>query len=176
MSLSLVTGAWTESDRLSSFFGVTFSAQPRPVLGGEVYVKDEPGESIMQATTGTLDMPMRYRISSQGVQNVFTGTGLEPQTAQRRDGVSFLCQLTEAWKVYDTGDAGVVPYYLPVSAHLVTKVPIDALVTPAEVAGLWFRLMLGLSRAYDDTVETPLAALLAGATRLGEPASHYTGL
>lgn len=125
---------------------------------------DEPGEVILTNLTSPVVYPERMRISSSDVANIYAGSSIEPSLfAPTKRGTSLLVQLTENWKVTDTAD----PNYeiaLPVSAHLVIKVPNHELITPAAVQTLVGRLISGLyETGSQDT--TRLTALLRGSLK-----------
>jgi hypothetical protein len=167
MAIALVTGSWTAT-QTANFLG---AGTGRPASTEIIYVKDDPGESIVARTGLTLDQSMRHRIAVANVADVIKGSDVNPISGQRVDGLSILAQLTETWKVYDSADAQVAPYYLPVSCHCVWKFPVDALVTAAALKGLTARLMYGMSRDASEDIGDALGTLVTGATRLPVPAA-----
>lgn len=102
--------------------------------------------------TGLLGVPpekLRYSISD--VANIFNGTPVEPTSfVTNKKGKSLLAQISEVWTVTDTEDT---TYHvdLPVSAHIVLKVPMSEFVTAARLEVLIGRLVSGL---YETGLET----------------------
>lgn len=133
--------------------------------GADFKIKsDEPGEVILTNLTSPVVYPERIRFSVSDVNNVYTGSSIEPSLhAPTKRGTSLLVQITENWKVTDTADASFEAA-LPVSAHIVIKVPNHELVTPDAVETLVGRLISGL---YETGVTTDkrLTALLRGSLK-----------
>lgn len=130
--------------------------------GADFKVKsDEPNEAIITNLTCPISYPEKFRWSYSDVADVYKGTGIDPGLfAPTRRGVSLLCQLTETWKVTDSVDASY-EVALPVSAHVVLKVPTNDNITPAMVQTLIGRLISGLyETGLNDTKR--LSALLRG--------------
>lgn len=138
-----------------------------PNVGSFSYSKDDPGESILTNIATALDQPNTIRYSVSSVADVFKNAPIAPLGDQRRDGSSLLVQLQEAWKVYDGADTSVQPYYLPVSAHFVLKIPTDALITGAVVQDLLLRLLGACGRAAAMDLDDSINPLLHGITNLG---------
>lgn len=119
------------------------------------------GELVLTNLSSPVTFPEKFRYSVSPVNNVYTNSGLEPSVyAPTKRGVSILCQLTENWSVTDTED----PTYiigLPVSAHVVLKIPEHPMITPAMVQTLLGRLISGLYET-GDTGTDRLTALLRG--------------
>lgn len=134
-------------------------------FGADFKVKTEvPGEVLLTNITSPVIYPEKFRTSVTDVANVYTGTSVEASMySPTKKGVSLLVQCTEIWKVTDTEDP-TIEIALPVSAHLVIKVPNHELVTPAAVQTLVGRLISGL---YDTGSEdtTRLSALLRGSLK-----------
>lgn len=133
--------------------------------GADFKVKsDQPGEVIMTNLTSPVVYPEKIRISVSDVANVYTGSSIEPSLyAPTKRGTSLLVQLTEIWKVTDTADPSFEAA-LPVSAHIVIKVPNHELVTPAAVETLVGRLVSGLYET-GSTTHTRMTALLRGSLK-----------
>lgn len=134
-------------------------------FGADFKVKsDEPGEVILTNLTSPVVYPEKMRISASDVANVYTGSSIEPSLyAPTKRGTSLLVQLTEIWKVTDTA-VPEMEIALPVSAHIVIKVPNHELVTPAAVETLVGRLISGLYET-GSTTPTRLTALLRGSLK-----------
>jgi len=144
--------------------GVTSLTFPRGLVnfGADWKVKEqEPTEAIVTNLTSPLSFPEKMRFCSSEVADVYKGAGIDPSLyAPSRRGVSILSQVTEVWTVNDSTDA-TYQVALPVSAHLVIKVPNNENITPAMVQTLVGRLISGLFET-GKTETTRLAALLRG--------------
>ena len=147
--------------------GVTSLELDRGLLnfGADWRVKtDSPGEVIISNLTSPVDRPERIRVSQSDVSNIYTGTDIDPSVyAPSRRGTSVLCQITETFSVTDTVYADY-RIDLPVSAHLVIKVPNNENLTAAMVQTTIGRLISGI---YDTGSETTvrLAAILRGSLK-----------
>lgn len=147
--------------------GVTELSLNRGLLnfGVDFKVKsDMPGEAVITNLTSPVVYPEKIRFSSTDVVNVYSGSSIEPSLyAPTKHGVSLLAQISEIWKVTDSAD----PTYevaLPVSAHLVIKVPNHELVTPAAIQVLLGRLVSTLYETGSDET-TRISALLRGSLK-----------
>lgn len=122
---------------------------------------NKDNEVVITNLTSPVDRPENFRIAYTPVSNIYTGTGIEASvTAPTKQGVSILVQLTEVISVTDSA----APEYrvdLPLSCHLVIKVPRSEHVTAATVQTMVGRLLSGL---YDTGVSTTarLDAILRG--------------
>lgn len=134
-------------------------------FGADFKVKsDEPGEAIVTNLKSPLVYPERFRFSVSDVGNVYAGSSIEPSLyAPTKRGTSLLVQLTEIWKVTDSVDSSL-EMALPVSAHLVIKVPNNDLVSPVLVEELVGRLISGLYET-GDTSTTRISAMLRGSLK-----------
>lgn len=123
---------------------------------------NNPGkEVVLTNVTSPIDCPERFRIAYTEIGNVYAGSGVEKSVyAPTTRGVSVLVQLTEVLTVTDSTDAAY-RVDLPVSYHLVIKVPANELITESVVQAGVARLLSGL---YDTGVTTTarLAGLLRG--------------
>lgn len=133
------------------------------------YIKDEPGDATMIHTAGALDQPNTIRYAVTEVADVFKNSPVSAISGQSTKGLNILVQVNEAWKVYDDANPDVVPYYLPVSAHFVVKVPLDSQVSAALVGNLLNRMGGAFMRETQGTLADAVAPLLHGVCRLGEP-------
>ena len=144
--------------------GVSSLTFPRGLtnFGADWKVKEqEPEEAIITNLTSPLSFPEKMRFCSSEVADVYKGAGIDPSLyAPSRRGVSVLGQVTEVWTVSDSADA-TYQVALPVSAHLVVKVPQNENITPAMVQMLIGRMISGLFET-GKTDTTRLAALLRG--------------
>lgn len=121
----------------------------------------KPDEVIITNLSSPILFPEKIRYSLSDVNDVYKGTGIDPGFfAPSRKGLSLLAQVTETWTVTDTTDA-TYQVALPVSAHLVLKVPNNEAVTPERIEQLIGRL---ISTLYDTgkSDNKRLTALLRG--------------
>lgn len=144
--------------------GVTSLAFNRGLVntGADFKVKViKPDEVIITNLSSPILFPEKIRYSLSDVNDVYKGTGIDPGFfAPSRKGLSLLAQVTETWTVTDTTDA-TYQVALPVSAHLVLKVPNNEAVTPERIEQLIGRL---ISTLYDTgkSDNKRLTALLRG--------------
>lgn len=146
--------------------GVTELNFPRGLVNidADFRVKSStPGkEVVLTNVTSPVDRPEKVRLGFSEVSNIYAGTGVDPSVlASTKRGVQILAQVTEVLSVTDDTD----PDYridLPVSYHLVIKVPASEYITGARVQAGIGRLLSGL---FDTGVETTtrLEAILRGA-------------
>lgn len=101
-------------------------------------------EVVLTNITSPVDRPEKIRIAYSDVANIYSGTGVEASvTAPTKRGVSILAQVTEVISVTDSVD----PNYridLPVSYHLVIKVPANENLSSADIEIGLGRLLSGL--------------------------------
>lgn len=145
--------------------GVSNLTFPRAVLNiqKDFRVKsDQAGkEVVLTNITSPIDRPEKIRIGYTDVANVYSGTGIDSSVlAPTKRGVSVLAQVTDILSVTDDTN----PEYridLPVSYHLVIKVPASEFITAADVQTGIGRL---LSSLFDTGVTTTsrLDAILRG--------------
>ncbi|DAD52701.1 TPA_asm: coat protein [ssRNA phage SRR7976310_3] len=145
--------------------GVASLTFPRAVLnvGSDFRVKSNNAgkEVVITNITCPVDRPEKVRIAYSDIANIYSGTGIEASlAAPTKRGVSVLVQVTEVITVTDDTD----PDYridLPVSYHLVVKVPASEYITAADVQTGLGRL---LSSLFDTGVTTTsrLEAILRG--------------
>lgn len=95
-------------------------------------IKDDASEVVISNTTSPLDQPETIRFALTSVQDIYSGTGIEPSyRAVTKRGESLLVQVNDILRVTD--ENGQIVYDLPISCHLVLKVPLNEYVT-ADVA------------------------------------------
>jgi len=145
--------------------GVSSLTFPRAVLNvaTDYRVKsNQPGkEVVLTNITCPIDRPEKIRISYTDVANIYSGTGVDASVcAPTKRGVSILAQVTDVLSVTDSSDADY-RVDLPVSYHLVIKVPASEYITAADVQTGIGRL---LSSLFDTGVTTTsrLEAILRG--------------
>lgn len=123
---------------------------------------NQPGkEIILTNITSPVDRAEKIRIAYSEVSNVYTGTGIDASLlSPTKKGVSVLAQLTETISITDDADASY-RIDLPVSYHLVIKVPSSEHINAADVQTGIGRL---LSSLFDTGVMTTgrLEAILRG--------------
>lgn len=123
--------------------------------------QDEPGEVVLTNLTSPISYPERFRIGASEVADVYKGSGIDPGLyAPTRRGISVLCQLTETWKLTDSTDA-TYEVALPITGHIVLKIPSNENITPAMVDTFLGRLVSGLYETGSETT-TRLASILRG--------------
>jgi hypothetical protein len=128
--------------------GVTKLDFPRGLLNFStdfrVKSNDAGKQVILTNITCPIDRPENIRIGWTEVPNIYSGTSVEPSIlAPTKRGVSILAQLTETLSVTDSADAEY-RVDLPVSAHLVIKVPSSEHVSAEIVQTLIGRLLSSL--------------------------------
>lgn len=118
-------------------------------------------EVVLTNLTSPVDRPEKFRIAFSEIANVYSGSGVDPSlSAPTKRGTSILVQLTEVLSVTESTD----PDYridLPVSYHLVVKVPVNENITSAMIVTGLGRLLSGV---FDTgvTSTTRLDAILRG--------------
>lgn len=131
-------------------------------FGADFRVKQESAnELILTNLTSPVDRPERWRYSYSDVANIYNGTDIDPSVyAPSKRGISVLCQLTETFSITDATDPSF-RVDLPISAHIVLKLPANEQLTPAMVQTIVARLTSGL---YETglTTTSRLASLVRG--------------
>lgn len=101
---------------------------------------DSSKEVILSNITSPLDQAETIRLGFSEIANVYTNAGLNAdQIIGPKNGVSLLTQLTTTLKVTDDTGANVLGY-LPISAHMVIKVPKSSYITNDIVKTIVTRL------------------------------------
>lgn len=114
-------------------------------FGADFRVKSEVANELSLINlTSPVDRPEKFRFSYSDITNIYNGTDVDPSVyAPSKRGLSVLAQLTETFSVTDSAN----PAYrvdLPVSAHIVLKLPANENITSAMVQNLVARLASGL--------------------------------
>lgn len=136
---------------------VNFGADFRPV-------SDTPGEVVITNITSPTDRPESFRIGYSTVADVYKGTAIDPSVyAPSRKGISVLVQLTDTYSVSDSTDADY-RVDLPISSHLVIKVPSSEYLTVAMIEAQVGRLISGMFETGSETTSR-LQALLRGSLK-----------
>lgn len=116
--------------------GATAPVVTVPVLNYAVDFRvknDEPNESIITNLMSPISQPERIRVAQQDVADIYRNSGIDPTLYyQSRRGTQVLVQLTDVFKVTDSADASYEAQ-LPISMHLVIKVPNNDLITEAAL-------------------------------------------
>lgn len=145
--------------------GVTTLAFPRGLInfGADFApISEKPSEVVISNVTADREMPEKFRFSHSSVSNIYANTGIAPSVqAPSTRGTNLLIQLTEVATINDTVDA-TYRADVPLSSHLVLKIPAIEQVTEEVVLEMIGRLVSGLFET-GDTGETRLARLLRGA-------------
>jgi hypothetical protein len=126
--------------------------------------KDEPDEVIITNMHAPVTYPEKFRTGVTEVADVYKGTGISSSLySPTRKGNNVLVQLTEVWTVTDTVDT-TYNVALPISGHVVLKIPQDPAITADLIIAFLGRLVSGL---YETGSEdgTRLQALLRGALK-----------
>lgn len=148
----------------TSVSGVTSLSLPMAVLnyGADFKVKvDDPSEAIITNLTSPIDKPERFRYALTDVKDIYKNADIDSNLyAVSKRGISLLCQLTDTWTITDSTDA-TYESDLPVSGHIVLKIPSNQLLTSTMVKDFIGRLVAGLfATGVVDT--TRLQSLLRG--------------
>lgn len=159
MAVALTTGS-------SQNVNVPTQTPVMPATDAYCLVAAQPTEAMYANGAGALDQPNKIRIAIQDIPDIFKNSGVTPDSGQRTSGVSILAQVIETWKVDDAANTSFDSYYLPASAHLVLKLPKDAMVTSSVAAAFVLRMLGALWGASADTLAQALAPLMQGATRV----------
>lgn len=163
MSITLATGT------MQTVLAATPRVIEAPAGSKGAYSVDDPGNAVVTNVVGALDQPNTIRYSVNAVADVFKQSPVNPSPGQNPAGVNILIQVNEVWKVTDT-DLG--ERYLPVSGHLVLKLPTDSAITATAVAELIDRVVGATVRGEAGTLETGVDFLMHGVTRIPtDPAS-----
>lgn len=146
MALALTTGTF------QTVSGVT-RVPLTPAAASIGYSVDEPGKVRLTNVGASLLQPNSIRIEVADVSNIFSKTSVTPTVGQRVDGVSILVEVNEVWCVADAGNTATTPYYMPIKAHMVLRLPNDSFCDASAVAALIQRLVGALQRSSTQTLE-----------------------
>jgi len=145
------TISWGHTD--TPVNGVPTLALTRPVLnfGENFRVKSEKaGEVVIANLTSPLDRPEHIRFATSDIRDIYSSTDIDPSVfAPSKRGVSLLAQLTDTLSVTDSSEADF-RVDLPISAHLVVKVPASEYITAEIVESLVARLISSLYETGSD--------------------------
>lgn len=133
-----------------------------------VFAKRESsaGESVLVNTGTPTDRLEVVKTAIKDVKNIYNGTGIIPgYQSPNQSGKQLLVQVNEVWSKLDSAD-NTFRQDLPVQAHLVIKLPNEALISESDVRELIGRLIGILSESdggAEPTITSRLVALLRGA-------------
>lgn len=120
------------------------------------------GETILANLTSPLDRPETLRYGYSEIKDVYKSTTIDPSVmAPSKKGVQILVQVNDIFSLTDSVDASY-RVDLPVSAHLIVKVPACEYITPDQIQTLAARTVAML---YDtgSTTSAKIAKLAKGA-------------
>lgn len=127
-------------------------------------MEDSDKKSVITNRTSPIDQLETMRFQLTDVSNVYTGTNIDPSVyATSKSGLSLVVQVNDILRVVDTVD----PTYqvdLPMSAHMVIKMPKSQYITAANVEVLISRCVAGLYDT-DSTGTTRIDSLVRGSMR-----------
>lgn len=128
---------------------------PNINFGTDFRVKSETGkETILINVSTPLDQVETIRFGYSEIANVYTKSGLNTdQVSGTVKGANILAQINEVVKVTDTANASF-SQYLPISAHLVIKVPQSGYITPEVIKTLIARLNATLYQSGASTLSS----------------------
>lgn len=125
---------------------------------------DSPEESIITNLNAPVAYPEKFRTAVSEISDIYKNTGIaNTLMAPTRKGRNILSQLTEVWTVTDSVDTTYL-VALPVSCHIVLKVPDHPAITASDIITLIGRAVSGLYETGDAT-GSRLQALMRGALK-----------
>lgn len=122
---------------------------------------NEPSEAIIVNLTSPNDRLETIRFGYTEIKDVYKNTAIDASVmAPSKKGIQVLAQVNETFSLSDATDA-TYRVDLPVSAHVIVKIPACEYITPAMVETLVARCVASL---YDtgSTGSTKLSQLLKG--------------
>lgn len=112
--------------------------------------------------TSPVDQQESIRVQASEIADVYKGTAIDPSAyAPSRQGISVLAQVNDILRVTDSVDT-TYQVDLPISCHIVVKIPKNANITAANVQTVVGRAVGLLFNTNDDTTSR-IAALMRGA-------------
>lgn len=100
----------------------------------------KPGEATITNITSPADRPEKIRFASNHIANIYNQTGVSPERfGPTKTGRSVLVQLTDVLSVQESGSDEDL-YQLPLSAHLVIRVPNSEHITDEVILNQLSRL------------------------------------
>lgn len=128
------------------------------------FVVTDKGDMKFQATnkTSPLDQPENIRVQASEISDVYKGTSIDPSAyAANRKGLSIVAQVNDILRVSESTDINY-QVDLPLSCHIVLKVPQNSNVTADNVMALAGRALACLFDS-DQVTSARIANLLRGA-------------
>lgn len=121
----------------------------------------KPGEATITNITSPADRPEKVRFACNDVKNIYANTDVSPERyGPTKTGRSVLVQLSNVYSVEDKV-SGEDLYQLPMSAHLVLRVPNSEYITDTVIIDHLERLLATLyETGKNDTLR--LKALVRG--------------
>lgn len=127
----------------TSVSGVTSLSMPLSVLNfpADFRVKSEqPQEVVLTNLTCPTDRPERIRLAISDVADIYRGSAIDANLyTPSRKGVSLVCAITDVLNMSDSSDT-TYQAAVPISAHIVIKIPNNSLITGTVVKTLVGRL------------------------------------
>lgn len=119
------------------------------------------GVAIITNVTSPLDRPENIRFAYSEIANVYEGTKVDPgYLGTSKRGVSLLCQVTDIYSLTDDTDTAY-RVDLPVSAHIVLRLPACEYITPDMAKALVVRTVSSMFGT-GQVSSARIAALLRG--------------
>lgn len=143
--------------------GVSVQNFSRAQLNPVDFIAIQKGDQKTVATnkTSPLDQPETIRCQSTDIKDIYAGTSIDPSVYNAsRQGTSILVQVNDIVRVTDSVDTAF-QVDLPLSAHIVVKVPKSSYITEAHVQAVISRA-LGLFYNVGTPDTTRIAAMLRG--------------
>lgn len=98
---------------------------------------DKPGEVILTNVTSPLDRAETIRFALTQIKDVYTNTDIDAAyKAPSHQGVSLVAQVSDVWRYSDSSNLALPAIDLPLSAHLVLKVPKSSYITADQYLSL----------------------------------------
>lgn len=113
--------------------------------------------------TSPIDQLETIRVQATDIPDVYKGTTIDPAVyAPSRKGLSLVCQVNDILRVTDTVDASFMAD-LPISCHIVMKVPSSSFITAAQVETVLTRA-ISLFYNSNSVLTDRIGSLLRGST------------
>lgn len=127
-------------------------------------LETKANEATLVNLTSPTDRRETIRFGYTRIANVYSGSGLDPSVyAQNKTGVSVLAQVNSVLSYYSNADDTSSRVDLPVSAHLVLKVPNHEAITADILVEVINRLCGALFEQGGSSPGPRLTALIRGA-------------
>lgn len=127
-------------------------------------IQDIPGQVQATNVTCPTDRPEKLRWAITPISDVYRNSGISPNLfTPSRQGASLLCQLTDVYSIKN-GEDSSFQAAIPLSGHIVLRMPYSHLVTADEIKTFLMRLVAGLFPPGNNTADA-LASLIRGSLR-----------